>query len=280
VAGCCSRWGGHALPNGAAAPDVAQPDGRGEQRARESLRARDDALRAKAATTPTDETRIETRSAGKVLDVYPGRIITVLAVPYESPTRVEYRGEIWTEVFSRSAFNGLDVTKRRIPVSAVLRAPAYDHNSGHLVGKVTNATPDRPDGLVLELRISDTPAGDETLQLAADDALSPSIGFAASGRDHQLDQRAKVRRVNRAFLDHLSLVPTPAYKGARVLAMRSDDTACPDKLTNDGVFAWAKQRVTEAQQRAAHASSQKALADFRSDPIMRWARTRLGRTGR
>jgi hypothetical protein len=31
-----------------------------------------------------------------------------------------------------------------------------------------------------------------------------------------------VRRINRAFLDHVALVPNPAYKGAGVLAVRQE----------------------------------------------------------
>jgi phage head maturation protease len=183
------------------------------------------------------------------------RILTLVAVPYEQSTQVEYRGEIWNEVFSRSAFNGFEPSKRRVPVSAVLKAPSYGHGDGHLVGRVTEVLPDRGDGLVLDVRISDTPAGTETLQLARDDALSPSVGFAARGGDQMLDRRNMTRRINRAFLDHLSMVPIPAYGGARVLGMRDApaprlatdlprlDTPALDEYFIDPVFAWADERL-------------------------------------
>jgi HK97 family phage prohead protease len=183
------------------------------------------------------------------------RIITVLAVPYEESTPVEYRGQIWREVFSRSAFNGFEPNKRRVPVSAKLKFPAHDHVDSHLVGKVSGAYPERGDGLVLDMRISNTPAGDETLQLAMDDALSPSVGFAARSGDQQLDRRSMVRRVNRAFLDHVSMVPIPAYDGAKVLAMRAADSLVPP--------------------RELVAPNTPSLDDFYADPLFQWAEDRL-----
>lgn len=189
------------------------------------------------------------------------RILTVIAVPYEQPTPVEYRSEMWQEVFSRSAFNGFDPGKRRVPVTAVLES-AYagrpmDHVGGHLVGKVAAIGPDRPDGLVLDMRISNTAAGDEALQLASDDALSPSVGFSARPSDHALDRRSMTRRVNRAFLDHVALVPVPAYSGAKVLSMRD---AGPAVSARD-----LPRLVTPS------------LDEYLADPVMRWADDRLNR---
>ena len=212
--------------------------------------------RAATPGVPVEErvAPVEERAASLDRVDFGQRILTLVAVPYEQRTPVEFRGERWNEVFSRSAFNGFDPGRRRVPVSAVLRAPAFDHNDGHLVGKVTDVYPDRGEGLVLDVRISSTPAGDETLQLASDDALSPSVGFAARGGDQVLERRTMTRRINRAFLDHLSMVPTPAYDGARVLSMRNaDDPLAPvirpdtpalDDYYTDPVFAWADQRLT------------------------------------
>ena len=205
----------------------------------------------RAATGPVEE-----RAATLDRVDFGQRILTLVAVPYEQPTPVEYRGEVWREVFTATAFNGFDPGKRRVPVSAVLRAPAFDHNNGHLVGKVTGVYPDRGEGLVLDVRISHTPAGDETLQLAGDDALSPSVGFVARGGDHVLERRSMTRRINRAFLDHLSMVPTPAYDGARVLAMRGGtvvsardmaplNTPALDGYLGDPLVNWAAERLNK-----------------------------------
>lgn len=187
------------------------------------------------------------------------RILTVLAVPYEQPAPVEYRGEVWREVFSRAAFHGFDPGKpnaRSVPVSAKLTLPALDHVNSKLVGRVTHVHPNRPEGLVLDMRISKIPAGDETLQLADDGALFPSIGFMTRGGDQQLDRRQMSRRVNRAFLDHVSMVPTPAYDGARVLSMRDGGTETVsarnlpplvtpglDEVMADPIFQWANDHL-------------------------------------
>jgi phage head maturation protease len=133
---------------------------------------------------------------------------------------------------------------------------------------------DHPDksGLVVDAKISNTPAGDETLELAHDGALFPSIGFAARGGDHRLDRRTMTRRINRAHLDHLSLVPQPAYDGARVESMRSGTQLETSnrlevsilQLIDDPLFTWAQQRTAEANQRARHASSEAEIADWQS----------------
>jgi phage head maturation protease len=157
-------------------------------------------------------------------------------------------------VFSRAAFNGIDTRQRRIPASAKLTYPSFDHQDAKLVGKVVGADPSHPEGLLCDVKISKIPAGDETLQLADDRALSPSVGFLARGGDHTLNRSSMTRRINRAFLDHLSFVPQPAYDGARIVAVRADSAAgmrelAPvktpllDEILNDPVFKWADERL-------------------------------------
>jgi phage head maturation protease len=169
---------------------------------------------------------IETRSTAHVADVdYPQRIITVCAVPYDRPTRVIYKREIWNEVFSRSAFNGLDAKKRRIPVTACLDypLPPLSHEGGELVGKIAETYTDRDEGLIADVKVSRTPLGQSVLELANDDAVSVSVGFMvkAPHYDESLDVRNRTRRINRAFLEHLAFVGEGAYPGAKILAMRS-----------------------------------------------------------
>jgi phage head maturation protease len=106
------------------------------------------------------------------------------------------------------------------------------------------------------LKIAATPRGDDTLELAADDMLSASGGFyTKSTTDYQLNRRQMTRRLVRAFLDHIALVETPAYPGARVLAVRADqsglavaETPLPpapalDDFQNDEVLQWAAERA-------------------------------------
>ena len=95
-----------------------------------------------------------------------------------------------------------------------------DHDGRRTVGKVASFYPSRDEGLVAAVRIANTPLGDETLALADEDCLGASVGFAVRGSDQELDRTTRQRRIKRAFMDHLSFVPDPAYAGAGVLSVR------------------------------------------------------------
>lgn len=174
---------------------------------------------------------VEMRSAGVAIDDvdFKERVITVVAVPYESPAMVEYRHAVWQEVFSRSAFNGIEKRQKSvIPASSQLDTVggSHNHTGARLIGKVVNAYPDSEPGLITDIKVSKTEAGDETLQLAADHVLHPSVGFRLNNphRDQTLDRNTMTRRINRAFLDHLAFVGVPAYPEAKVLAVRGAST--------------------------------------------------------
>lgn len=157
---------------------------------------------------------LEMRGA-EVVDVrHPDRTIEIIAAPYEQETPVLRKGAWITETIDRAAFEGVDKRARRVKVNR-------DHDVGKTVGRATALHPDRPEGLVAELLISRTPTGDETLELAADGVLDASIGFAPM-RDGEVwtEQRSR-RRITRAWLGHIALVPDPAYEGANVLDVRS-----------------------------------------------------------
>jgi len=80
------------------------------------------------------------------------------------------------------------------------------------------------------------------------------VGFQIKNpeRDQRLDRYTKTRRINRAFLHHLSFVAEPAYSGARVLDVRSSDdpananplaTPLIEEFLNDPVLRWANERA-------------------------------------
>lgn len=206
---------------------------------------------------------VETRSDGVRIDGvdFGQRIITILAVPYEQPTQVLFHQELYNEVFARSAFNGIESQTRKIPATAALDIPAPNHDGGRLVGRVISSDPYGQDGLLSEVKISRTEKGDETLELAADEALWPSIGFLVKNPkfDQEIDRYKKTRRVNRAFLDHLAFVGQPAYEGAKILAMRAaadlstleadqqpfSPTPRMDEFLNDPILRWASEQVNK-----------------------------------
>jgi HK97 family phage prohead protease len=139
------------------------------------------------------------------------RIIRVVGVPWEQPTEIPFRGAIWTEVFTRGAFQGIKPQDNTIRVNR-------DHDRSRTVGRIVSLDPADPRGLIAAILIAKTPLGDETLALAQEDCLSASVAFTVPAGGMTLDTRARFRRINRAALDHIGLVENPAYPGTSVLS--------------------------------------------------------------
>ena len=182
------------------------------------------------------------------------RIVTMIAIPYEQATTVPFRGEVWNEIVERGAFAGIENSSHTYRVNR-------DHDKRRLVGKIVNYYPDRPEGLVVDAYISKTELGDETLQLAKDGILGASVGMAIRSTDQVLDRSkgGRTRRIKRAFLDHLALVPDPAYQGAEVLAVRNDTlseeelesailTPRMNEFSSDPIIAWMFERAAALRQ--------------------------------
>jgi HK97 family phage prohead protease len=122
---------------------------------------------------------------------------------------------MWRESFARGAFDGIQKRPGRVRANR-------DHDDQRLLGRALRFFPSREEGLVAEVRISDTPLGNETLALAADDVLGASVGFAARGRDQDFDRKTMTRHIRKAFVDHIAFTPTPAYAGTGVLDIRAE----------------------------------------------------------
>jgi HK97 family phage prohead protease len=163
---------------------------------------------------PPENRAVEVRHAATidVADVtFSQRTIELVAAPYNRPTsRVFHRGQRITEEFAPAAFAGTDVARVRVN---------RDHDPARTVGQVVDLDHARSDGLVATVKVSRTPLGDETLTLAADGCLDASVGFLINAGGEHWPGRSR-RRVTSAELDHIALVPSPAYDGAAVLAVR------------------------------------------------------------
>lgn len=191
----------------------------------------------------SDRAEIETRDADVQTLNYDQRMITVRAVPYGEPASVMYRDAVWTEYFEPGAFDHILAKPNRIRVNR-------EHIKGNTCGKIV-ALRSEPSGLIADVRIARTPLGDDTLQLASEDCLSASVGFGALPSWTKVDHRSKTRRIERAHLDHLSFVESPAYSGAEVLEVRGymAEAAIPyappviDELAADPMWQWASDRV-------------------------------------
>jgi phage head maturation protease len=173
---------------------------------------------------------IEIRAAEVASVSYPQRLVTLVVMPYETETTIVEGGREFVEVVTRGAFDGIQVKNghrlaRIVPLNR-------DHQETRTIGQATAFHPDRPEGLVADVHISRTVLGEETLELANDGVLGASAGFALlrkNGRtgppvpDAEVWETRSRRRLNRLYLDHIALTPTPAYAGATpVLAVRAD----------------------------------------------------------
>ncbi|MFC9874331.1 HK97 family phage prohead protease [Nocardia salmonicida] len=169
------------------------------------------------------------RDTGGTIETPGSRLVDVIAVPYGEPAVVQYQGEMWTEIFDRGAFSGMDRTPGRCRVNR-------GHDRTRTVGKVVRLT-EAEHGLIARVKVARTSLGDETLALAAEDMLSMSVGFGIHPGGVEIDRRTMTRRVRKAWLDHLSFVESPSYAGAKVIT-----TPSLDAWLNDPVLRWAAQR--------------------------------------
>lgn len=179
------------------------------------------------------------------------RVVELIAVPWDSPAQVFWRDDVWTEVFQRGAFNGIESRAGEVRVNR-------EHVKGNTVGKIIDFDPGHADGLFARVKVVKGAKGDELLDLAEDDMISPSIGYRAQKpSDVLLDKPRRHRTVLNAYLDHLGMVEDPAFKGARVLAVRGGpaelsvvdegplpETPVLDQFMCDPVLQWARGRVT------------------------------------
>jgi len=209
----------------------------------------DDPTYADLRSTMERKAPIEIRTAAINNIDFSERIVTAIAVPYEQRTTVPFRGELWEETVGSGAFDGIETSTHTYRVNR-------DHDKQRLVGKIVNYYPDRHEGLIVDAYISETPLGDETLQLAKDGILGASVGMAIRPGDQVLQRNGQTRSryIRRAFLDHLALVPDPAYVGAEVIGVRHSDieedveeqaiqTPLLDSYANDPILAWMFERA-------------------------------------
>jgi phage head maturation protease len=163
---------------------------------------------------------LEFRAAQVASVSFPQRIVELIVMPYETETLIAERGKVFTEIVSRGAFAGIESRNGRVRVNR-------DHQVTRTVGRAVAFHPSRTEGLVAEVKISDTDLGRETLTLADDGCLDASAGFRPLlDKEGRMMANAEVwetrsrRRLNRLYLGHIALTPEAAYESAKVLAVR------------------------------------------------------------
>lgn len=161
---------------------------------------------------------IEYRSSVEVSDVSTSeRSLEVIVMPWETPAVVLHRGRRVHEIVAHGAFDTIDRSGGRVKVN-------LDHDPAQPVGKAVAFNPDHLDGLWARLKIAKTRAGDETLELAQEEILDISAGFAVrEGGETWPSQN--LRLLHKLHLDHIAMVSNPAYPDARVLSVRDDEAS-------------------------------------------------------
>jgi phage head maturation protease len=152
------------------------------------------------------------------------REITLIAVPYNEEAAVpDWQPEADRESFMPGSFEGIESRTRQITLNR-------DHSRERVIGSGLSFDTKHQRGLLSTFKVSKTPLGDESLQLAADGVLRASISFSARSQDMAV--KDGVMRFYRAFIGHVALTPEPAYAGADVLNVRTGETLADTPTPN------------------------------------------------
>jgi uncharacterized protein len=140
-----------------------------------------------------------------------GRTLVGIAIPYGTQAEIVEGRSRYTETFAPGAF--ADAGPH--PLTAT-----HPRTGAELPIGVSVELRDQPDGLHGAWHVSDIELGNEVLILVRDGVpLGLSVGFLES-RSRWNAQHTRVERVA-ATLDHVAVVRSPAYPGARVEAVRT-----------------------------------------------------------
>ena len=184
-----------------------------------------------------------------------GRTICGIACPFDSPTNIRDMSGEYIEVFRQGAF------AKTIQEQAAKRVKTFaKHDSRALPLGRADLLREDTQGLYAELRISDTTAGREALELVRDGALDAlSIGFRPITHRGDPDSGGVVERTEVALLE-ISLVDYPAYSDAVITGVRHEDleadhpedgpVTSDDEPTTQQAGHSTRQRIRIAHRRA------------------------------
>lgn len=158
-------------------------------------------------TTYTPLQGLEVRSVGD------RHVLEGICVPYDAPT---LQAGPRPEIFVMGAFRDLVAS-----VARKVRLIDYNHSRSRISVGTATALEERSQGLWGRFQMHRTPEGEGAFANVQEGVYSGlSIGFKARAEE----DRAGVRAVTSAWLDHVSLVEEPAYKEAIILATRGTDS--------------------------------------------------------
>ena len=160
-------------------------------------------------------------AALEIRDDGDGRTVGGLALPYG----LEIDLGSYRESFAYgTAFADLD------PAQVVLTA-THPRDGAELPIGITTELREEPDGLHGTWRVSKVQLGDEVLELARDHVpLGLSIGFIPDpAADRWTRDHTRVERRG-ALLDHIAVVRSGAYPGARIASLRAAHAPATPRL--------------------------------------------------
>lgn len=145
-----------------------------------------------------------------------GRTVYGIAVPFDREATVNDGFGAYREVFRMGAF------KKTIRENGARVKFLANHKRDMPIGKAVSLRED-PEGLIGEFRVSNTPEGNNALELIRDGVYdSFSIGFAkVPGKDRDKDGLTERLEVK---LREVSILAFPAYEGALVAGVRQQFT--------------------------------------------------------
>lgn len=157
------------------------------------------------------------------------REITLIAVPYNVEAVVpDWRPRATREKFMGGSFDGIESRTKNITLNR-------DHAPQRVIGVAKGFNTRDAKGLISTFKVSNTPLGDESLQLAADGVLHASIEFRARTQDMAI--KDGVMTFYRAFLEHVGLTPIPAYEGADIINVRTGQSVAESPTPNLDIAA-------------------------------------------
>lgn len=146
-----------------------------------------------------------------------GRIVSGIAVPFNSPTTIFERGRLFDEVWAPGST--AETIEKRGDRMKIL---AFHESRNMPLGRPV-LLEEQPAGLYIEARISDTQDGNDALTLVRDGVLDGfSVGFTVPQGGDRFDpvDGREVRTILRANIHEVSLVNFPAFDDARVESVR------------------------------------------------------------
>jgi len=144
------------------------------------------------------------------------RSITAVAVPYDTWATVSDGTEV---MFKQGS----------LPVDGKAPRVFMYHDSTKPVGIVAERV-EVEGAMMAEMRISNTPLGDEALTLAADGVFDVSVGV--NPLRFEEDDQGRITVLEAEWLE-LSLVPIPAFAGATITEVRASIHHNPDAIGNN-----------------------------------------------